>query len=493
MADKSHVVGIDLGTTYSALALVNELGKPELVLNDAGSPTTPSVVLFEDSGITIGQTAKDFVVALPDQVVECIKRWMGRSDYPGFFFEGRRWNPEEISALILKKLKQDAEQRLGFPVVDAVITVPAYFDDPRRRATEHAGEIAGLKVKRIINEPTAAAVAFGILKPDHRNQTVLVYDFGGGTFDVTILRVLDGSESAQGIARDGIMLDVIATGGDHELGGRDIDELLVQHFAREFQQAHAINPLEEGSEIRQGLYTMAEKAKRHLADRDSTKVVVSAGGKTLRTELTLKTLDDLIFPKLELTRALVQQCLNEAGLSPQQSDTILLVGGSTRLRAVRQLVRDMFGKEPDTSINPDEAVALGAGIVATMFDTASANPLIRGIANRIDISDVTSIGLGIESHVSGPDSPLRNTILLPKNTKIPAQKSGSFSTIVDGQTSVRFPVLIGDDEDPEYCTRLGEALIEGLPSNRPAGRPLEASLSYNLDGIVELTARELGM
>jgi molecular chaperone DnaK len=478
----SRTVGIDLGTTYSALAILNDVGRPEIIPNNDGERLTPSVVLFDGSEIIVGSDAKAQIIARHESVVECIKREMGNPHY-SHSHESKRWSPEEISALILKKLKQDSEQYLGSPVTDCVITVPAYFNDPRRRATIHAGTIAGLNVRRIINEPTAAAIAFGFLDPKHHNRTILVYDFGGGTLDVTILRIVKKHSGTKSTMR--VKLDVRATDGHHWLGGRDIDELLMKYIAERFQAKHNIDPLKASPEIQQQFLMKAEHAKCDLANMESTNITVTAGGKTLSMTLDYQTFDDLIYPIVQQTQAVVEACLDAAELRPQDIDNILLVGGSTRLRSVRQFICDMFGKKPEVSINPDEAVALGAALFAGTYDQ------LTPYAPVIELEDVTAQGLGIEAHTNGPTSPRENFILIPKNTRIPVQGTHPFETLFKDQREVEIPILAGDDKRPLYCHRIGTVILPDLPPGRPAGQPLDTMLKYDCNGIVEVTARDV--
>lgn len=477
-----RTVGIDLGTTYSALAALNAVGQPEIIPNSDGERLTPSVVLFDGSEVIVGSDAKAQIIARHESVVECIKREMGNPHY-SYSYGARQWLPQEISALILKKIKQDSERYLGFPVTDCVITVPAYFNDPRRRATMHAGTIAGLNVKRIINEPTAAAIAFGFLSPDYHNQTVMVYDFGGGTLDVSILRIVKKLSSAKNTTK--IKLEVIATDGHHWLGGRDIDELLMKYIAARFQDKHNINPLEISPEFKQQFLTKAERAKCDLAEMESTNITVTAGGKTLSMTLDYQTLDDLIYPIIQQTQAVVEACLDAAELSPRDIDNILLVGGSTRLRSVRQFISNMFGKNPEVSVNPDEAIALGAALFAGTYDQ------LTPYTPTIELEDVTAQGLGIEAHINGPRSPRQNFVIIPKNTKIPAKGTHPFETLVRNQREVEFPILAGDDVNPMYCHRIGTVTLQDLPHGRPAGQPLETILKYDCNGIVEITAEDV--
>jgi len=493
--ETSHVIGIDLGTTYSAVAVLDDRGKPQIVLNEQGSPTTPSVVLFEDDSVTVGQFALDMAVAMPNQVAQYIKRHMGTDFRFTSSGETQSYTPEEVSALILKKIVKEARDRLGWPEDDSqgqrcVITVPAYFNDSQRRATRTAGEIAGLEVLGIINEPTAAAVAFGVLKSERIDQTILVYDFGGGTFDVTILRVTaEGGEDT--LSQDGLHLQVIATGGDHQLGGKDINQVLVDHVVTQFKEKHGVDPCADSAEVAQDVWQRCEKAKRQLTERAETRLVISAAGKTLSLTLTREDLDALCYAKLEMTVSLVEQCLTDAKMTPQDIDVILLVGGSTRLKAVHSMLRDLFGKDPDTSINPDEAVALGAAIYAATLDTTSGSKAVQDLAGKVRIGDVASVGLGVEIiDRSNGEKPVHE-IMVKRNTPVPAEARHTFETVRNGQTSVKIPVLIGDHTDPQLCTRIGEAVVDDLPPGRPPGQPLEAVLRYNEQGVIELVVTDV--
>ncbi|MCL4299599.1 MAG: Hsp70 family protein [Anaerolineae bacterium] len=476
---KLAAVGIDLGTTYSSVALVNDLGQPEIIPNDQSERLTPSVVFFDEETIVVGQTAKDAATANPDQVVMFVKRQLGNPNW-FFSFDQQRHSPADVSAIILAKLKKDAEVYLKRSLSQAVITVPAYFDDHRRRATITAGEIAGFKVLDLLNEPTAAAIAFGV-DGSHQAETVLVYDLGGGTFDVTIMRV-EGQE-----------IKILATDGDHQLGGKDFDDALMRFTVEQFVSEHNFDPTSDPF-VAGELRMHAEKAKRELSKRTKTLIMLRAQGKVSRIETTRKQFETLIKPKLDTTLTLVRSVLKDAGLQPGQVDRILLVGGSTRTPAVASTLAEFFGKAPDNSINPDEAVALGAALVAAkrmieMSPDQVAPPITEKVGG-LEITDVTSHSLGIEAFVPGTRQRL-NSILIPRNSPIPTEISKEFITTIPGQTAVKVTIYQGEFQDPALCNPIGEFALSGLPPNRPAGQKVRVTISCGTNGVVNVTALDI--
>lgn len=472
-------IGIDLGTTYSAAAQVNNHGVAEIIPNAETERLTPSAVFFDDDTIIVGQTAKDAAAAHPDRVVQFVKREIGKPDW-FFITPQRRYTPADVSAIILKKLKQDSEQRLGHPLPYVVITVPAYFDDVRRRETITAGQIAGFQVLDLINEPTAAAIAFGA-DGTRREETVLVYDLGGGTLDVTIMRLA------------GQRCDVLATDGDALLGGKDFDDALIRRIVEQFQREHGCDPNHDPSEA-WDIRAQAEKAKRELSKRTKTLLVVRAQGFTSRVEVTREQFDALIKPKLDTSLAIVRSALSSAKLTPQQIDRVLLIGGSTRIPAVQALLGQFFGKLPDTSVNPDEAVALGAALIAAKrvaeVAPTTVTPQVAEKVGGLQITDVTSHSLGIEAFVPGTTQRI-NSILIPRNTPIPAEVSKEFITNQAGQTAIKVTIFQGEFQQPELCMPVGEFLLGGLPPNRAAGRKVRVTVSCTSSGVVNVTAVDI--
>ena len=463
----SKVIGIDLGTTNSCVAVL-ENGEPQIIANNEGMRTTPSVVAFTKGGERIvGEPAKRQAVTNADNTVISIKTHMG-TDYK-VNIEGKSYTPQEISAIILQKLKADAESYLGQQVKEAVITVPAYFTDAQRQATKDAGRIAGLEVKRIINEPTAAALAYGMDKLD-QDKKILVFDLGGGTFDVSILEIGDGT------------FEVLATAGNNKLGGDDFDKVIIDYLAEEFKKAEGVD-LREDNMALQRLKEAAEKAKKELSSTMSSNInlpfitATASGPKHMNIDLSRAKFDELTHHLVEKTMEPTKRALSDAGLSVSEIDDVLLVGGSTRIPAVQEAVKKFIGKEPHKGINPDECVAAGAAIQAGV---------LTGEVNDLLLLDVTPLSLGIETMGNVM------TKIIERNTTIPTKKSQVFSTAADNQTAVDIHVLQGERSMSYDNTTLGRFQLSEIPP-APRGIPqIEVTFDIDANGIVHVTAKDLG-
>ena len=460
------IIGIDLGTTNSCVAVL-EGGEAVVIANAEGGRTTPSVVAFSKTGERmVGQVAKRQAVTNADRTIASIKRHMGDNYHVAI--DGKNYTPQEISAMVLQKLKADAESYLGQSVTEAVITVPAYFSDAQRQATKDAGKIAGLEVKRIINEPTAAALAYGLDKEGE--QKIMVYDLGGGTFDVSILEIGDG------------IVEVLATAGDTRLGGDDFDQRVMDYLVAEFKKAEGID-LSADKVAAQRLKEAAEKAKIELSGMTSTNVNLpyitadATGPKHLDVTLTRAKFNELTADLVERTMKPVRQSLSDAGLKPSDLDKVLLVGGSTRIPAVQEAVKGITGKEGFKGINPDECVALGAAI---------QGGVLTGDVKDVVLLDVTPLSLGIET-MGGVF-----TRLIDRNTTIPTRKSQIFSTAADNQPSVDVHVLQGEREMAAYNKTLGNFQLSGI-APAPRGVPqIEVTFDIDANGIVKVSAKDLG-
>ena len=461
----SKVIGIDLGTTNSCVAVL-EGGEPKVIQNPEGNRTTPSVVAFKDGEKQVGEVAKRQMVTNPNTIAS-IKRHMGTDHTEEI--DGKKYTPQEVSAMILQNLKATAEAYLGETVSKAVITVPAYFNDSERQATKDAGKIAGLEVERIINEPTAAALAYGLDKTD-KEQQVLVFDLGGGTFDVSILELGDG------------VFEVLSTAGDNRLGGDDFDQVIIDHLVQEFKKENSID-LSKDKMAMQRLKDAAEKAKKDLSGVSSTQIslpFISAGeAGPVHLEMTLSRakFEELSHELVQRTMGPTRQALKDAGLSKSEIDEVILVGGSTRIPAVQEAIKKEIGKEPNKGVNPDEVVALGAAV---------QGGVITGDVQDVVLLDVTPLTLGIET-MGGVSTPL-----IERNTTIPTSKSQVFSTAADNQPAVDIHVLQGERSMAQDNKTLGRFQLTDIPP-APRGVPqIEVTFDIDKNGIVNVTAKDLG-
>ena len=484
----SKILGIDLGTTFSCMAIL-EAGKPKVIENQEGERTTPSVVAISKSGERlVGTLARRQAIVNPKNTIFCIKRLIGRrfsdkevqEEIKRLPYEvrggvndrvevkmGDKWyTPQEISAMILQKLKQDAEARLGEKIEEAVITCPAYFDDAQRKATKEAGEIAGFKVRRIINEPTAAALAYGFEKK--KEHKIVVYDFGGGTFDVSVLYVAPET------------IEVKATGGDNHLGGEDFDKKIMDWIIEKFKKDEGID-LSKDPLALQRIKEAAEKAKKELSTTFQTEINLpfitsdATGPKHLSYTLTRAQLEEMTLPFIERSIELTKKTVEEAGYKIEEIDDVILVGGQTRMPRIQEEVKKLFGKEPCKEINPDEVVACGAAI---------QGGVLKGEVRDVLLLDVVPISLGIET-LGGI-----NTIIIPKNTTIPTKKSQIFSTATDNQTSVEIHVVQGERPLAKDCKSLGRFILDGIPP-APRGVPqIEVTFDIDANGILNVTAKD---
>ena len=464
----SKIIGIDLGTTNSCVSVM-EGGKPTVIANTEGARTTPSIVAFTKTGERlVGEPAKRQAVTNSEKTISSIKRHMG-TDYRVVIDE-KKYSPQEISAMILQKLKADAENYLGEKVTEAVITVPAYFNDAQRQATKDAGKIAGLEVKRIINEPTAAALAYGL--DNEKEQKIMVYDLGGGTFDVSIIEIGDG------------VIEVLATAGDNRLGGDDFDQKITDWMLAEFKKLNGVD-LSNDKMALQRLKEAAEKAKKELSSATTTNINLpfismnSDGPLHFDMNLTRAKFDELTHDLVERTASPVQAALRDAGISPSELGKVLLVGGSTRVPAVQDKVKQLTGHEPSKTLNPDECVALGASIQGgKLAGDAGAGDIL--------LLDVTPLSLSIET-MGGVA-----TRLIERNTTIPTKKSQIFSTAADNQTAVDINVVQGERQFAKDNKSLGQFRLDGIPSARRGVPQIEVTFDIDANGIVNVSAKDLG-
>jgi molecular chaperone DnaK len=483
-------VGIDLGTTFSAVAHIDAYGKPQIIPNAESERITPSVVLFDGSNAIVGTVAKNNSVAEPEKIVDFVKREVGKSKEQFHReFNGTKYSAEELSALILKKMKSDAERYLKVPVTDAVITVPAYFNDAERTATITAGRLAGLNVLQIINEPTSAALAYGLDKLDE-DQTVFVFDLGGGTFDVTVMRIVSHR------------LEMVATNGDHRLGGKDWDDILVNHVAEEFDKVHGENPLLDLQSY-QDLQSRALAAKIQLSSRDRTTIVHSHNGKSIKVEITRGQFESMTKHLVEKCKAICEIVMREAQMQWSQINKILLVGGMTRMPMVRNMISQLSSVPLAEDVNPDEAVAVGAAIQAVLSllqeeDTTGEKMLPAETRQQfssregglIQVRNITSHTLGV---VLWDETNLEEYVfpMIKKMTTMPAVAKNSFGTATANMQRAVVRIVEGESSLPQECTPLGICDVE-LPPFLPKGSPVELTYEYNNNQVLEVSVEACG-
>ncbi|MCA9116382.1 MAG: Hsp70 family protein [Planctomycetaceae bacterium] len=487
---EGQTVGIDLGTTYSAISQLDQDGTPIAIPNADDRPITPSVVLLGDDGkVIVGPSFERIALESPDRVVEAVKREMGSSDYY-VVYQGKKLTPEFVAALILKKLKQDAEARIG-PIANAVITVPYYFNDVRRKATQDAGQIAGLNVVDIINEPTAATLAYAWTKGElgrtdvsQDEKTILVYDLGGGTFDVTV------------VSYTPTQFRVLATDGDVMLGGLDWSRRIVDHIAEQFKRRFNEDPRDDPESMR-NFEQACEGAKRQLSKAGQTPINVYHKGKTLTVSLTRTDFERMTSDLLQRTRDTTELVLQQSGVDPSTLTDLLLVGGSTYMPVVEKMMEEICGRKPSRGVIAEEAVAKGAAIHAAILEaraTGGSGRMAKAVMERlrnVKTSDVNSHSLGVK--VTNPEDKSRkmNHIMIPRNTAIPFTQTQRFVTTSDNQQRIHVYILEGEASDPDACTQIGDFRVVDLPPNLPKGSPVEVSYSYDANGRISATAREL--
>ena len=483
-------VGIDLGTTFSAVAHIDAYGKPQIIPNSESERITPSVILFDGAKAIVGTVAKNNTVAEPEKIVDFVKREVGKSKEQFHRdFDGKSYSAEELSALILRKIKLDAEKYLKVPVTDAVITVPAYFNDSERTATITAGRLAGLNVLQIINEPTSAALAYGLDKLDE-NQTVFVFDLGGGTFDVTLMKI------------DGHRLEMVATNGDHRLGGKDWDDVIVNHVAEEFDRAHGENPLLDLQSY-QDLQSRALAAKIQLSSRERTTIVQSHNGKSVKVELTREDFERMTKHLVEKCKAICEIVMQEAKLDWSQVNKILLVGGMTRMPMVRKMIGELTSVPLAEDVNPDEAVAVGAAIQAVLSllneEEATGEKTLPADTRQqfssregglIQVQNITSHTLGV---VLWDESQLEEYVfpMIKKMSAMPAVAKNSFGTATANMQRAIVRIVEGESTLPGECTPLGICDVE-LPPFLPKGSPVELTYEYNANQVLEVAVEACG-
>lgn len=464
------IIGIDLGTTFSAAAYVAEDGKAKIIENRDGERTTPSVVMFEEDGVCVGEQAKLNSIVDPYNVCQFVKRQMGNPSYKFETDDGEIYSPEDISAIILKRIKDDCEEALGQKIDQAVITVPAYFNDAQRKATQDAGRIAGLDVKAVINEPTAAAIAFGYQQGETQKK-VMVFDLGGGTFDVTIIEFNEEK------------IDIVATCGHKNLGGFDFDNAIINYAVDEFEKETGAD-LYDDDVAMQDLRERAESVKKALSRREKAQLSISSEGKVVKVEITKVQFESMIERKLRDAQDIMEIAMDDAGLEWKDLDKILLVGGSTRIPAVQDMITKVTGITPSHEINPDEAVALGAAYYAETLNEAESE---KKQEKEYVVSDVNSHSLGILA--VDADGKMENSIVIKRNSKLPVEMSSGFSTVFDDQEEIELSVVEGEDTDPEFCTIIGHTILK--LNKHPSGSPINIVMQYDTNGVVHVRVTDL--
>lgn len=479
-------IGIDLGTTFSCMAYIDDNGQPVIIPNSEGDSTTPSSVLFDDGSTIVGKEAKNQSIMEPGNFEQFVKRHMGERDYFFTTESGEKFTPEAVSAIILSKMKKDAENYLGEPVDGAVITVPAYFNEAQRKATIDAGKIAGLNVLAIINEPTAAALAFGISKSSDKSQTVMVYDLGGGTFDVTVMKF------------DNENITVLSTVGDRKLGGFDFDTRIINAVMEDAAEKNL--DITKDPMARQDLQLKAEEAKKSLSAKEKTNIMLNIGGRPFKFTLTREDFADLVEPLLFKTISSMETACDEAEIEYSDLDKILLVGGSTRMPLVKTAIYEETGIQPSSEVHPDEAVAIGAAYYALDVlktqkakakDSGTTNDKILDVvipetAKQYSFTDVTSHGIGIVCFVNNEET---NSVILPKNTQVPASATNQYATTVPFQEKLYIQITQGEEEDLRYVTIIGEAEIEIEPREELVG--IEVTVSCDENSIIHVRVYDL--
>lgn len=471
--NRPKAIGIDLGTTFSSVGVVDETGQPRIVNNRMGEPLTPSVIYFGGEEPLVGEEAKAMQGAGEEDVASFFKRSMGNPNYE-VAFKGRSYTATELSAILLKSLKADAEAELGTEVTQAVITVPAYFDDPQRKATIEAGKIAGLEVLRIINEPTAAAQAYGVHKKESE-QTVLVYDLGGGTFDVSLVRITNKS------------MIVIGTDGEHELGGKDWDERIAMYLGQKFSDDNGVNPLDDAIAYND-LMVSCEEAKKRLSGMDRARISITHEGVKETYDLTRAEFDEMTKDLMERTQQLTEKVLAELGMTWDRIDGVILVGGSTRMPMVREWVEEMSGKKPIAGVNVDEAVALGAAVEAGVATAERMGYTLPGVKDKIDVMS-HSLGMVAENEDC---SRYINSIIIPKNKPIPFSATRSYELKTHERIENKFNVFLlqGESQSPLDCTVLGNYVFSGINHISEKAAGITVAYSYDMNGVVNVEARE---
>lgn len=460
------IIGIDLGTTNSAVAFIDKDNNPQIIPNSEGGRVTPSVIYFEDDNPIVGTEAKNEAIIAPEDTIQYIKRKIGDKDFKFARKDGELFSPEELSAIILKKLKKQAEGYLGEEVSGAVITVPAYFTDAQRKATQDAGNIAGLNVLKIINEPTAAALAYG-LEQNNEKQRIMIYDLGGGTFDVVVMEINNKE------------LKVLATNGNRNLGGFDFDNALLNYVLEYIENKHGIDLFDDVYAM-EDLREKVEEAKKSLSNKQKTSIVVNASGIRDKVEITQELFNSLISGLIEQTIDMMKFTLEDTGLNWSDIDKTILVGGSSRIKLVRDRIEEVTHKKPSLELNPDEVVAIGAAYQGKFLDDKKdLNQDLQGIK----IIDVNSHGIGFSAMDNGVE---RNYIMIEKNTPIPTDATRSFYTLVENQNLVTLKVCEGDEEDLKYVNIIGETRIKLPAGQRPKGSEMKFFLSYDKDGLIKL-------